>query len=303
MIRLVFTFLIAVVAVSQNLPAGVFDFVNIDFSGTITRADFATGAVIYETPGDDGLQGYGGLSETSDGRLIALRVARLGNPAAIMQIDPNTGLKTLLATSALGPTSSFATTMTQDGRLVNVATAGISSSFNIVDQNTLLSTPLNLTFSNSPFNVITNNLTTAPDGSLYTWINGNTLDPLGFHFFSSLYRIDLATNTATAISANAGQGAPQYLFNSMSFGPDGNLYGFTDINSNANEGVLLPNSAYFINTQTGEAKYVKSFNFFLGTGVEFVVSVPEPTSIGLLAATACIGFGYRRLRGRSTTGT
>lgn len=300
MLRSILALVLIATVMHSETPAGVLDIISIDFAGAVTRADFDTGAVVYSTPGDNSAQGFGGLAKTSDGRFLAFRQAMDGNPAALFEIDPTTGSKMLLSNSLTGPTSTVATTFTLDGRLINYANGPVAG-FHVVDQNTLASTPLNLTFSNSPFNYSSGSLATAPDGSLYTWLNGNTLQNSIFTPFSSLFRIDLTTNTATAISASAGAGAPTALINSMAFDPNGNLYAFTEINSNNNGNPLQANSIFAVNTQTGELTYVNSFDFLAGMrGVEFVTSVPEPASFSLIGVVVCVAAGYRRMRRSSS---
>jgi hypothetical protein len=265
---------------TPQAKGGAIDMVVISFNSEVIRANFETGDIVYQVQNNE--RGVGGLAKSNDGRLLAIKSGSAnGSIASLLEIDPDTGLANTLVSSDLGPQSSFATTITLDGRLINAGPLESQLSLSFVDLLTLDTTPLNVSYSNNPFSTGWGGMATAPDGSIYGWATGAILDQGVFSNYSTLYQIDVTTNTATAIGMTNDT---TVNFNSLAFAPDGQLYGFTEISGGVNGGPLLPNSVYSINTSTGAYTYIKTMDILMGMrGVEFVASaVPEPNSFLLM---------------------
>lgn len=113
----------------------------------------------------------------------------------------------------------------------------------------------------------------APDGTLYGW------DVLG----TGLVTINPTTGQATDVNSVVGSDSS---IQSIAFDSDGVLYGATQ-------------SLFRINLATGETTLVGSGGFNDMRGLEFIL-VPEPTSLGIMAAGCLVLLSRYALGGRGS---
>jgi hypothetical protein len=268
------------VAMSQPVPAantGLPEILSIDFNGPnlsapVHRWSIDDGTVLYDVP--TGHAGFGDMTRDIHGRYLVY----LGNHGgsftetpALYQVHPNTGaIELLVESESAAPHVSL--TWLPDGDLL-----GYNFPLGLlrIDPDTLAYTQIPLNTDST--NMLIGGLATASDGTIYALGSGG--DGAG-GIYTKLFTIDIDAGTATEIGGMTGLSVG-LNFNDIAFAPDGRLIGFTEINAPLNGGVLLANSAYEIDLQTGLPIFLAEVGEIAASmrGFEFV---PEPGTLATL---------------------
>ena len=277
-IRTIFVSFVAVVMVVVLTPivspgASFPDIVTISET-TVTRWNFNTSQDVYKN--NTGTRLFGDMTRSNDGRYLAYRTSyRGGNTPALFEINPNTGVSTLVVQSSTGAPEVVALTAAPDGDLFGYDN---NLQFIRINPNTLAYTVVPISTSNSATYMGTGGMATSPNGEIYAWASGFSSTSPGV--FSKLFKIDLNAGTALAIGGFDGLSVGQNI-DAMAFTPDGRLFGFTEINGGINGGPFVPNGIYEFNLQTGMPTLLGQRSEL--ADVRGAVFVPEPSTILLLA--------------------
>jgi len=271
----------------QAANTGLPDIISVDFNGSnlvapVRRWNIDTLAQKYFTP--TGTTGFVDMAREASGRILISRCDCGGSftgPPALYEVNPATGAVQLVVQVPSGGPQVGTMTGLADGRLLGYDSL---SRLVFIDPATLNLTPIATT----PPNVSPDSLAQAPSGQVYAWAHGN--DGMGM-IASRLYTVNVSTGAMSLIGGLTGLPVSAN-FEDIAFAPDGRLIGITEFNGGQN-GVLMANSAYEINLQTGIPAFLANVGSVADSirGFEFV---PEPSAI--LYGITLLALSFIRIR-------
>jgi hypothetical protein len=272
----------SVLAANTGLPRVL----SIDFGGSkpgpVNRWDIDSEVVDFTTSA--GAAGFADMTRDIHGRYLAYRTNYNGQLPALYQLDPHTGAADLLVESATAAPQVLSLTWLPDGDLFGWdPLLGLIK----IDPTTLAYTPVPIT--NKRF--FAGDLATAADGTVYAY--GSVADDAP-QVSSKLYTVDLAAGTFSEIGGLTGL-SKGVTFNDIAFAPDGRLIGISDISAPFDGGVLLANSVYEIDLQTGLPQFLASAVDEMASGMRGFEFVPEPATAAYVWA-AIVAIGHMRRR-------
>jgi hypothetical protein len=251
--------------------------IGVEYSGRVVRIDENTGAGTLI-----GMAGFTNLNSlTTNAAGTIYSVGNAGGPVdnALIRIDPATGAGTLVATLSLAGVSDvriFCLALGPDGFLYGENRAGVQ----ILDPKTLWrinpNTGAATLVASLAANIGFTGLDFAPDGTLYGW-EVLSLSPFGGPGVG-LCKVNTATGAITDVNP-AVNGTPD--LQTICFLPDGRLVGGGS------------SRFYTVNPATGTPTLVGGSNYTDLRGLAFV---PEPASLGSIAAATLIAASRRRRR-------
>lgn len=268
---------ILVLLLSDQSASGFQDVLSIEFSGEVSRWSLANDSQIYQTPGPS--DGFGGLAQLNDGRLLTVRTIYGGNSAALFELDPNTGTQTLIGNLGVDPTKIVALAGTADGKLLGFNSDIANPEYYEIDPITLQSEIITIQYSNGSTSAFLSSMATAPDGRIFGWVGGSAP---GEGVFNKLFEIDPTLETATEIGGFEHVGSTDSL--TLAFTKSGQLFGFSEINGGSNNGSLVPDAIYEFDMNSGFPSFVRFGNGAYLSGISgalILEPIPEPSCLGL----------------------
>jgi len=215
------------------------------------------------------------MTRSNDGRYLAYRTNYGGLTPALFEINPATGDSHMVVQSSAGAPKVVALTSTPDGYLFGCDN---NLGFVRINPSTLAYTVVPISALNFSYDTLhSGGMATSAIGEIYAWASGWSST---WGVYSKLLKIDINAGTALAIGGYDHLPISQ-SFNAMAFTPDGQLFGFTEINAGLNGGPFVPNGIYQLNLQTGMPTLLGQRSEL--ANVRGAVFVPEPSTLLLLA--------------------